>query len=54
VRYPFDVDAAMDELAKEASLVLVFLDPMGKALVNRCMRAVVHCIPKVSLYSGVE
>mmetsp|Transcript_42297 Transcript_42297/g.62183 ORF Transcript_42297/g.62183 Transcript_42297/m.62183 type:complete len:476 (+) Transcript_42297:158-1585(+) len=40
VRYPFDVDAAMDELAKEASLVIVFLDPIGKALVGRCMKAV--------------
>ena len=40
VRYPFDVDAAMDELAKEASIILVFLDPMGKALVSRCMNAV--------------
>jgi hypothetical protein len=40
VRYPFDVDAAMDELAKEASLIIVFLDPIGKALVGRCMKAV--------------
>lgn len=40
VRYPFDVDAAIDELAKEASLVIVFLDPIGKALVRRCMKAV--------------
>ena len=40
VRYPFDVDAAMDELAKEVSLILVFVDPIGKALVGRCMKAV--------------
>jgi GTPase SAR1 family protein len=40
VRYPFDVDAAMDELAQEASLILVFFDPINKALVNRCMKAV--------------
>lgn len=40
VRYPFDVDAAMDALAEEASLIIVFLDPIGKALVGRCMAAV--------------
>jgi GTPase Era involved in 16S rRNA processing len=40
VKYPFDVDAAVDALAEHAAVVLVFLDPIGKALVARTMRAV--------------
>ncbi len=40
VRYPFDIDKALDEIAKEVSLILVFLDPIGKALCNRCMQAI--------------
>eukprot|EP00285_Hemiselmis_virescens_P016462 CAMPEP_0173392700 /NCGR_PEP_ID=MMETSP1356-20130122/20793_1 /TAXON_ID=77927 ORGANISM="Hemiselmis virescens, Strain PCC157" /NCGR_SAMPLE_ID=MMETSP1356 /ASSEMBLY_ACC=CAM_ASM_000847 /LENGTH=478 /DNA_ID=CAMNT_0014350571 /DNA_START=41 /DNA_END=1477 /DNA_ORIENTATION=+ len=40
LKYPFDVDAAIMELAEHATMIMVFLDPIGKALVSRCMNVV--------------
>lgn len=46
VRYPFDVEAAIEELAVHSEVILIFLDPMGKALVARCMRMAQKLAPK--------
>ncbi|KAJ1493198.1 hypothetical protein T484DRAFT_2799097 [Baffinella frigidus] len=40
VKYPFDIDEAIERLAEHASIVLVFMDPIGKALVARTMKVV--------------
>mmetsp|Transcript_24453 Transcript_24453/g.38459 ORF Transcript_24453/g.38459 Transcript_24453/m.38459 type:complete len:466 (+) Transcript_24453:35-1432(+) len=40
LKYPFDVDQAIYELAEHATMIMVFLDPIGKALVSRCMNVV--------------
>jgi hypothetical protein len=37
LKYPFDVDQVIYELAEHATMVMVFLDPIGKALVSRCV-----------------
>ena len=37
LKYPFDVDEVICELAEHATMIMVFLDPIGKALVSRCM-----------------
>ena len=39
LKYPFDVDNVIYELAEHATMIMVFLDPIGKALVSRCARA---------------
>ena len=36
----FDVDEVIYELANHATMIMVFLDPIGKALVSRCMNVV--------------
>jgi GTPase SAR1 family protein len=40
LKYPFDVDQVIYELAEHATMIMVFLDPIGKALVSRCMNVV--------------
>eukprot|EP00286_Rhodomonas_abbreviata_P016766 CAMPEP_0181316128 /NCGR_PEP_ID=MMETSP1101-20121128/15731_1 /TAXON_ID=46948 /ORGANISM="Rhodomonas abbreviata, Strain Caron Lab Isolate" /LENGTH=472 /DNA_ID=CAMNT_0023423357 /DNA_START=82 /DNA_END=1500 /DNA_ORIENTATION=+ len=40
LKYPFDVDRVIYELAEHATMIMVFLDPIGKALVSRCMNVV--------------
>jgi len=40
LKYPFDVDNVIYELAEHATMIMVFLDPIGKALVSRCMNVV--------------
>ena len=40
LKYPFDVDEVICELAEHATMIMVFLDPIGKALVSRCMNVV--------------
>ena len=40
LKYPFDVDEVIYELANHATMIMVFLDPIGKALVSRCMNVV--------------
>ena len=40
VNYPFDVNAAICDVATIADLILVFLDPMGQALCSRTMDVV--------------
>jgi len=40
VSYPMDVNNAIVKLADYADLVLVFMDPLGKALVSRTMQVV--------------
>lgn len=35
LKYPFDVDKVIYELAEHATMIMVFLDPIGKALVSR-------------------
>mmetsp|Transcript_24839 Transcript_24839/g.59623 ORF Transcript_24839/g.59623 Transcript_24839/m.59623 type:complete len:473 (+) Transcript_24839:80-1498(+) len=40
LKYPFAVDDAIMEAAEHANVVLVFLDPIGKALVERTMKLV--------------
>ena len=35
LKYPFDVDQVIYELAEHATMIMVFLDPIGKALVSR-------------------
>ena len=37
LKYPFDVDNVIYELAEHATMIMVFLDPIGKALVSRCV-----------------
>lgn len=40
VEYPFDVEGVIEALADHVDLVLVFLDPIGQALVSRTMNVV--------------
>eukprot|EP00960_Hanusia_phi_P046247 757718-Hanusia_phi.AAC.5 len=40
LKYPFDVESVIYELAEHATMIMVFLDPIGKALVSRCMNVV--------------
>ena len=39
LKYPFDVDEAIMELAEHATMIMIFLDPIGKALVSRSVSA---------------
>jgi hypothetical protein len=40
VNYPFNVNAAIAEVAASMDLILCFLDPMGQALCSRTMDVV--------------